>query len=302
MRRLQYELALTAEPSDGDVLFALAHIAMEQERLTDAQHYFEQMVRWNRRVGEARYYLGSISEKQGQTEAAIKQYRQVGRGYEFLPAQGRIAALMVEQGRIEEMHEHLSNMRADSPQRANQLYMVEAQALTERGMADRVFKVLDEAVAADPDNTELLYYRAMTGAEFNRLDVLETDLVRLLEIEPDNADALNALGYTLADLTDRYEEALHLIERALALKPNEAAFIDSLGWVQYRLKNYQPSIENLRKALSMFPNDEVAAHLGEVLWTVGQHDEARSVWNKALDDKPDSDILKRVIERFTGVK
>ena len=138
----------------------------------------------------------------------------------------------------------------------------------------------------------------MTAERLGRLDVLERDLLKVIEVDPDNADAMNALGYTLTDQTDRHAEALALIEKALEIKPNEAAFIDSLGWAQYRLRNFEDAIVNLRKALSLFDNDEVAAHLGEVLWVSGEQEEARSVWQKALDDRPDSKILKRVMQQF----
>ena len=296
----QYEIVLESSPNDGDILFALALIAMEQDKDADARGYLNQMIRWNRRVGEARYYLGSIAEKNGETDVAIREYRQVGRGYEFLPAQGRIATLMVEQGRVAEMQEYLTNLRADNPERLNQLVMIEAQVFIDRGMQDEVFEVLDEALAANSDEIDLLYFRAMTGQRFDRLDILERDLKRVIELEPENADALNALGYTLTDLTDRHEEALALIERALAIKPDEAAFIDSLGWVHYRLKNFDLAIEHLRRALVLFQNDEVAAHLGEALWAIGNTEEAKKVWKDALKLAPESDILQRVIEKFTA--
>lgn len=298
--KAQYKIVLDTAPNDGDILFALALIAMEQEQDTDARNYLNQMIRWNRRVGEARYYLGSIAEKNGETDIAIREYKQVGRGYEFLPAQGRIATLLLEQGRLAEMQEHLGNMRADNPERANQLIMIEAQVLVERGMQKEVFEVLDQAVAANSSDIDLLYYRAMTGQRFDRLDILERDLRRVIELEPDNADAMNALGYTLTDQTDRHEEALDLIERALAIKPNEAAFIDSLGWAHYRLENYDLAIQHLRRALELFQNDEVAAHLGEALWAIGNTKEAKEVWDKALKLAPESDILQRVIEKFTA--
>ena len=110
---------------------------------------------------------------------------------------------------------------------------------------------------------------------------------------------MNALGYSLADQTDRYAEALALIQRALQIKPQEAAFIDSLGWVQYRLQNYEEAVILLRRALALFENDEVAAHLGEVLWMLGEQAEALEIWNKALELVPDSGPLNQVIERFT---
>ena len=138
----------------------------------------------------------------------------------------------------------------------------------------------------------------MAGERFDRLDLLERDLKRVLELDPDNADALNALGYSLADRTDRFDEALVLIQRALAIKPQEAAFIDSLGWVHYRLQNYEEAVVQLRRALALFENDEVAAHLGEALWMLGEPAEALEVWSRALELAPNSDILKKVMKRF----
>lgn len=233
-------------------------------------------------------------------DRAIREYRQVGSGYEYLPAQGRIASMLFEQGKEEEARNHLRSARAENPARFMELGMVEVQLLAERDRADAALELTDELVARDPANLDLLYFRAMTAEKFGHLDILERDLNRILEIDPQNADAMNALGYTLTDKTDRHDEALVLIQNALAIKPDEAAFIDSLGWVMYRLERFDEALVNLRRALDLFPNDEVAAHLGEVLWVVGQKAEASKVWDAALELKPDSEILKRVIQRFTG--
>jgi len=298
--RVQYGEVLEQSPNDGDVLFALALIALDQGQDAEAKRYFERMVRWNRRPGEAHYYLGGIAEREGDTVTALREYRQAGDGYEFIPAQARISAILVNEGRLAEAREHFDRLRAQRPSRKQQLILLEAQLLTERGMQEEVFEFLDAALAADPENIELLYFRAMTGQRFDRIDILEADLRRVIEIDPENADALNALGYTLTDQTDRHEEALVLIEKALAIKPDEAAFIDSMGWVQYRLNNYEEALVHLRRALELFQNDEVAAHLGEVLWVTGQEEEALRVWEEALELAPDSEILKDVIIRLRG--
>ncbi|MEK9822943.1 MAG: tetratricopeptide repeat protein [Gammaproteobacteria bacterium] len=296
--REAYLQVLEQAPNDGDVLFALALIALQQEDDVEAKRYFERMVRWNRRAGEAHYYLGGIAERASDAATALKEYRQVGTGYEFLPAQARIAALLVDDGQLEEARAYLDRVRTNHAEHAMQLVMIEAQLLSDRGLEQEVLAFLDEVLVDQPENIDLLYFRAMTGERFDRLDVLEYDLRRILEIDPENADALNALGYTLTDRTDRHAEALLLIEEALALKPDEPAFIDSMGWVQYRLKNYEVAIEYLRRALSLFQNDEVAAHLGEVLWITGEKTEAREVWNKALELAPESEILQDVMRRF----
>ena len=296
----QYELVHQQAPNDSDILFALALISMEQGKDESAQGYLNQMIRFNRRANEAHYYLGSIADKNDKIPQAISEYKMVGPGREFLAAQVRIAALLADQDRLDDARAHLENQRANNPDRYNRLVMIEGQLLSERGHEAEFFELLEMVIQKQPENVELLYFRAMTGQSLGRLDVLEQDLLRVIEIDPGNADAMNALGYTLADQTDRHDEALVLIERALEIKPNEAAFIDSLGWVQYRLENYKDAVTNLRKALSLFDNDEVAAHLGEVLWVSGEQQEARKVWQKALDARPDSDILKRVIKRFVA--
>jgi len=296
----QYEQVHQQAPNDSDILFALALISMEQGKDESAKGYLNQMIRFNRRANEAHYYLGSIADKNDEIPQAISEYKMVGPGREYLAAQVRIAALLADQDRLDDARAHLENQRANNPDRYNRLVMIEGQLLSERGHEAEFFELLEMVIKKQPENVELLYFRAMTGQSLGRLDVLEQDLLRVIEIDPGNADAMNALGYTLADQTDRHDEALVLIERALEIKPNEAAFIDSLGWVQYRLENYKDAVTNLRKALSLFDNDEVAAHLGEVLWVSGEQQEARNVWQKALDARPDSDILKRVIKRFVA--
>ncbi|MDG1000318.1 MAG: tetratricopeptide repeat protein [Pseudomonadales bacterium] len=296
----QYEQVHQQAPNDSDILFALALISMEQGKDESAKGYLNQMIRFNRRANEAHYYLGSIADKNDEIPQAISEYKMVGPGREYLAAQVRIAALLADQDRLDDARAHLQNQRANNPERYNRLVMIEGQLLSERGHEAEFFELLETVIQKQPENVELLYFRAMTGQSLGRLDVLEQDLLRVIEIDPGNADAMNALGYTLADQTDRHDEALVLIERALEIKPNEAAFIDSLGWVQYRLENYKDAVTNLRKALLLFDNDEVAAHLGEVLWVSGEQQEARNVWQKALDARPDSDILKRVIKRFVA--
>ncbi|MDA0273135.1 MAG: tetratricopeptide repeat protein, partial [Proteobacteria bacterium] len=213
-------------------------------------------------------------------------------------AQARIASLLANEGRWDEARAHLGNLRADKPEHRQQLIFIEAQLLADRGMDQEAFDFLDLILAQEPQNVELLYYRAMTGQRFGRPDILEADLRRVIELDPNNADALNALGYTLTDQTDRHEEALELIEKALTIKPDEAAFLDSMGWVQYRLNNYDLALTYLRRAFELFLNDEIAAHLGEVLWVVGDRTEANQVWEKGLELAPDSEILKKVIQRF----
>ena len=296
--RQQYENLLLIVPRDGDILFALALIAMEQEREMLAIEYFSRMIEFGQRVGEANYYLGTLMEKIGDPARALRHYRQAGLGYEFLPTQARITDILATSGQVDEARNYIQNLIVKNPEREVQLVLLEAQMLADHSSLAAALEFMSQQIVKDSDNVEYRYFRAMTGERNNDLALLESDLRHIIALNPDNADAMNALGYTLADKTDRYEEALILISRALEIKPNEAAFIDSIGWVHYRLENYDQAIRFLRQALDMFPNDEVAAHLGEVLWVAGNRTEASKVWQQGLELAPDSKILQEVIGRF----
>jgi tetratricopeptide (TPR) repeat protein len=147
-------------------------------------------------------------------------------------------------------------------------------------------------------NSELLYSRAMLAEKMGQLQLLETDLRAILEQEPDNAQALNALGYTLADRTARYDEAYHLIRRALELSPEDFYILDSMGWVLYRLGRLDEAIDFLQRARAIRDDAEVAAHLAEVLWVKGEKDAARDVWESAVKTTPNHPLLLDIIERF----
>jgi tetratricopeptide (TPR) repeat protein len=149
-----------------------------------------------------------------------------------------------------------------------------------------------------PSSFELLYDRAMAAERVDRLDVLESDLKRVIQLKPDYAHAYNALGYTLAEKTDRLQEALELIEKAFKLAPEDPFILDSMGWVHYRLGNVETAVKYLQQAYGLRPDPEIAAHLGEVLWKVGQRDEARKVWRAALSDNPDHETLTTVMQKF----
>ena len=158
--------------------------------------------------------------------------------------------------------------------------------------------VLDDALDTYPEQADLLYARAMAAERIGRLDILERDLRAIIDRDPDHAEALNALGYTLADRTDRYQEALELVERALALDPDQYHIVDSMGWVLYRLGRHEEAAAHLRRSYEGEPDPVVAAHLGEVLWALGLRDEAREIWDSALEEAPDNEVLLETIERF----
>ena len=130
------------------------------------------------------------------------------------------------------------------------------------------------------------------------MELHESDLRKVLRKDPKNAHALNALGYTLADRTTRYKESLDLLKQALALKPDDPFIMDSMGGVQYRLGHHDEAVKYLKSALEKRPDAEIAAHLGEVLWVIGDKAGAESVWTRALKATPDNEVLMGVIKKF----
>jgi len=178
------------------------------------------------------------------------------------------------------------------------LTRAEAEILRRNKKLETALTVYDKALKEFTD-TDLLYARAMLAARMDKLDIMERDIREILSREPDNADALNALGYTLADRTKRYTEAHALIKRAYELKPDDHYIVDSLGWVLYRMGRNEEALKLLRRAMEIKSDPEIAAHLGEVLWVTGGTTEARDVWNSALKLQPEDKRLLDVIKRFS---
>ena len=298
--RVQYQILHEIRPEDGEILFALAMLSIEQADFAQARLHLGRLVRTDQRVNQAQYYLGLVAEKTGDVALALREFAKVDAGYEYLSAQGRIVELISVNRSLEDARSYLAKKKLAHNGLRSQFDLIEGQLLSRVEAEEALFEHLDEAIEAQAGDIPLLYFRAMSGQKYDRLDILERDLKQILTLDPGNADAMNALGYTLADQTDRYDEAYALIEKALRLKPEEPAFIDSMGWVLYRLNRYEEAIDYLEQAFERFPNDEVAAHLGEVLWQSGKTRRAKRVWKEALSETPDSTFLQSVVKRFLG--
>jgi tetratricopeptide (TPR) repeat protein len=291
-----FEHMLHKTPKEPDVLFALGVLSLELKDLVAARGYFTQLRDTGERQGDSAYYLGQVEDLAENTETAVSWYRKV-EGEHSLDAQVRIAQMRAEQGKVERAREILQQLRDQWPEDALTIYLIEAQILAELDLLREAMAVYDEGVAAFPGDPDLLYARGLHALSLNRLDILERDLKSILANDPDHADALNALGYSLADRTERFDEARSYIERALVLKPNDPAVLDSMGWIHFRLGRPEQAVEYLRKALALMPDGEIAAHLGEVLWALGKRDEAWGTWEDALARDPDDEYLLRVMGR-----
>ena len=298
LARTEFERLVADEPENDDARYALGLLLVQTDRLDEAMEQFERLANRGTRRDAAHYYLGRIAESQERYADAVVSYRRVRRGEHRLSAQIRVAVLLADSGEVEAARRYLHGVRSQTAQEAVRIYSAEAGLLTRFARYEDAMDVFDAALEEFPGNSDLLYSRGMLAAKMDRLDILERDMRAIIAREPDNADALNALGYTLADRTERYEEAYSLIKRAIEIKPDDHYIVDSLGWVLHRMGRHREALVQLRRAMSMNPDPEIAAHLGEVLWVVGNKVEARAVWSTALEAAPDDEHLLDVIERF----
>jgi Tfp pilus assembly protein PilF len=238
-----------------------------------------------------------VEQNTGDPQAAYKLYEKV-EGLLMTDARIQMSRLLVEEGKTAEALKLLTVQRLVSPEDAIRLYLEESAVLSEAGRDIEVMQLLDKALEQYPLHSDLLYARALQGEKMGDIGILERDLRKVLEQDPDHAQALNALGYTLADETTRYEEAFELISKAYALMPDSAAILDSMGWVHYRRGNLDEAIKFLEKAAAADGDGEIAAHLGEVYWVKGWRDKAMKVWMDALQRDPENPFVISTMERL----
>ncbi|MGE4407008.1 tetratricopeptide repeat protein, partial [Pseudomonas sp.] len=296
----EFATLVQQNPTDDDLRFSMALVCLEAEAWREATVYLEELIERGSHVDAAYFNLGRAYQAMGDTSKALEALEQVGAGNEYLPAKLLQSQLLYASERDQEASALLAQARQLQPDYAIQLYLIEIEALSEHNRIEQAWQLAEQALEEFPDDLNLLYTRAMLAEKRGDLAQLESDLRFIIEREPDNAMALNALGYTLADRTDRHDEALQLIEQAYQLNPEDPAILDSLGWVNFRLGHLAEAESHLRKALQRFPDHEVAAHLGEVLWARGERREARAVWSEALKQQPDSQVLRDTLKRLTG--
>ncbi|MEE4278474.1 MAG: tetratricopeptide repeat protein [Halieaceae bacterium] len=296
--REQFEILSEASPHDANLLFSLALLNHELEDNTAARAYLDQVIQLGQRRDEAYLFLGQIEASEGNREEAIQMYQQVGDGEDLLRATLNIAKLQLAADRDEELRLYMNRLRESYPQRREQLFALEANIYSEAERDEQGIEVLERAIDEYPESDNLRYARSVLFERRGDIAAAEEDLRAILARDPKNSTALNALGYTLANRTDRYEEALALIEAALRLSPDEPAILDSMGWVLYHLGEYERALAYLTRAYTQFPDPEVAAHLGEVLWVSGDTTAAMKVWRGALMREPEHVVLNETLDRL----
>ena len=283
--------------SDPDTLLTLSLLAIESRRLDIARSYLTELQSTGVHQDQASFYLARLSDDQKDFGTAIELYDAVGEGDLKFTSALRAAELTALVGDLEQGRQRLKQLSAQSGNEVTQPRLVssESRMLQNAGMNAEAVRVLSDGLVSFPDNTELLYARALAAHSAGNDDMMLDDLNRLIEGDPNNAQALNALGYHFTDNNIELERADELLVKANALLPEDPAIMDSLGWLRYRQGRYDEAVSLLQSAYDKLPDPEIAAHLGEVLWVRGEEGQARSLVNAALEANPGDENLLSVI-------
>lgn len=285
-------------PDVAGLRLSYALVSLENKDEEEAIEQFNLLLDSQQHTNESHFYLGRIADKEKKTKEAIQHYLSVESGTHFYSSISRASFLMAEEGLLNEALMGLEKLRQAAPDQAENFWLIEVNLLLDIKEDDLALGSINIALMDFPNNTKLLYSRSMLLDKAGQLDEMEKDLRTILEAEPNNAVALNALGYTLADKTSRLIEAFDLISKAHEINPKNPAILDSMGWVYYKMGNLEKSLEYLKLAYSKFPDPEVAAHLGEVLWQSGDKEGARATWQESLKQESSNTIVQDTMKRL----
>ena len=287
-------------PDTPGLRLSHALVALENGQTDLARQELTQLAEQGHHTSEANYYLGRIEDQASNTEQAIGYYQSVEQGNYYFPALARASSLLAENGQLEDAIDRIRRLREANPRQAENFWLLEVNLLLDQEQQQQALSTATEALEEHPDNIEIRYARAMLYDGIGQPADAEADLKQIIEQEPENAVALNALGYILTTRTDRLREARGYIEKALRLAPNNPAILDSMGWVLFLEGQLEPALEYLSRAWAAFPDPEVAAHYGEALWMNGAEEQARIIWQEGLEQDSNHEVLRETIDRLTN--
>lgn len=297
--RKEFNRLTTDFPRNPEVTLAAGLLALQVGDTEAANTLLTQTLEYGYQPADTvHYYLGLAAEEMKQPSEAARHYQAVKDGEYLVQARARQAAILVKQGALPEARALLAATRTRNDAQKMRLIQAEAELLREARDYPQAYKVLSAGLKSYPDSPDLLYDHAMMAEKVNKLDVLEANLRRVIQIKPDEAQAYNALGYTLADRTQRLDEAVVLLDKALTFAPDDPFILDSMGWAQYRKGNFERARSYLERAFKARPDPEIAAHLGEVMWAHGQRDDASNVWQTSLKTHPQNEVLLETLRRL----
>ena len=283
----QFEILRDDNPKDQEVNFLLALMQLSHGDIAAAENLFEQASAKPSLRSDAQYHLGAISEQKGDISGAMSRYTQVRFGRNYLAAASRLSALLAKHRSMSQAQQYLQRMRSSQPTQAVILFQVESNLLLNAQKPSQALVVLSSGLDYFPNDPQLLYARSMVAEQQDDFVLAEQDLRAILAQDQNNATVLNALGYTMILHTDRREEAFELITKAYQLEPKDPSIIDSMGWALFKLGKTEQALDFLKQAFEIMPDPEIAAHLGEVHWTLDNRKDASIIWQQGLQSTPD---------------
>ncbi|MBV6388947.1 MAG: Lipopolysaccharide assembly protein B [Nitrosomonas europaea] len=297
--REQFQKLEQVNPSNPDIALAIGLLSAELDDLGSAEKYFKRALQLGfEDTNTIHFNLGRIHEIAQHNAEAMDAYLRVTGGERYIAARVRYAFLLAKRDGIAAARRYLKTVQVENEQQRTQLLISEAQLLRDSGEFRGAYDLLDAYLRKYPDQVELLYDRALMADKIGKLDVLERDLRKLIELRPDNAHAYNALGYSLAERGLQLPEALALIQKAIELSPDDPYIMDSLGWVYYRMGDLKKGVNYLKLAFDARSDPEIAAHYGELLWMNGAKEDAEKIWQSALEEHPENELLLDTVRRF----
>lgn len=281
-----------------EVLFAISLLAIEMDQLDEARQYLERLHQHRLYASESAYFIAQLEAGRENYSEAEDWFKRVRNGKYTFEAYLGLVMVYSQQKKFDQAFKLLEHSTANNDKQSTEILQIKAEVYALAKDYTKAYEIYTQAVNLAPDNHDILYGRAMLAEKFDRIDLLEKDLHTILAVNPKDNQALNALGYTLADRTTRYQEALQYIERALAINPEDVATLDSMGWVLYKMGNHSEALKYLQRAYDKDPDPEIAAHYGEILWVAGQTRKAKVIWDKALKVDPEHRVLVGTRTRY----
>jgi len=298
--KLVYQGLAKSHPEDTENLIALALVHLQLKEFEEAEEILTDLLKQPKWQNQARFYLAKLEENRGNVSEAISWYEKINDDALALDAGVASVLLLAKDNQYQAAYSRLSALAVQFPEQKLRLLVTEAELLSQQKKYQKAFDLLSEALKLNPEDKSLLYTRALIADRIGNLEVLESDLKKILRQDPNNAEALNALGYSLVQRTKRYKEAEIYLRHALKIAPNEAVILDSYGWLQFKLGNYEQALRYLQRAYAKLQVGEIAAHLAEVLWVLGRQEEARKLFEEALAREPQDEHLLEFKRRVLG--
>lgn len=298
--RAVYRKLLAADPDQPEIRFGVAVLSVQMKDWDAAESELQGLKKAGfGDAGQVEFYLAQVAEERGRFDEAIARYKDVPEGERGWISKLRVGIVMGKQGKRAEARRWLADLPAVTIEQRVQVRQTEAQVYRDVNDNATALTILDQALVEHPESSDLMYDRSMVLEKLDRIADAEAMLRKLVEMKPEDPQALNALGYTLVDRTSRAQEGFELIEKAHKLAPTDPFILDSMGWALYRLGRLDEAEQYLVRAFTERPDPEIAAHLGEVLFAKGQASKAREIWQSQLKLTPDHPLLLETMRRHS---